>query len=1469
MPSNPPIMSDQDGFRNPFLGVPHGSPLDPRGPNFSAQAWFSNLAGYISKDPSNLLHRSAGVSFAELNVSGFGSPTDYQKSVGNVLLGITALFRRMAGEQKQEIEILRDFDGLVESGELLLVLGRPGSGCSTLLKTISGDTHGLLVDPASKINYQGIPASQMHSQFRGEAIYMAENDVHFPQLTVGETLLFAAKSRAPRDNTFPGVTRDMYAEHMRDIVMATYGIMHTMNTNVGNVLVPGVSGGERKRVSIAEAALSGSPLQCWDNSTRGLDSANALEFCRTVKLSTELAGATALISLYQGSQDAYEVFDKVTVLYEGRQIYFGPCNEAKAYFTNIGFDCAPRQTTADFLTSLTSPAERLVRRDYENRIPRTSEEFALAWKNSNEYAKLIRDIDLYNKKYPFGGASVAAFAASRRAQQAVLQRVQSPYTLSLYQQVVICVERGFQRLRGDASVTISRVVANSVLALVVGSMFFNLNQTTSSFYGRSVLIFLAILLNAFASALEILIIYDQRPMVEKHNRYGLYHPFAEAVASSICDLPFKIGNSISFNLVLYFMTNLRREPSAFFTFLLFSFSITVSLSMVFRSIGASSRSLVQSLFPSSILILALMTYTGFVVPIHNMHPWFRWINYIDPISYAFESLMINEFHGREFECGTFVPAGPQYAAVGSLNHVCAAVGAVPGSALVSGTEYIRLTYNYDQSHLWRNFGVIIALTVFFTFSYMAASEIVTAKKSKGEILLFQRGHQYRRDLHSDIEKPAQEAASESGPSRPVSGTIQKQTSVFQWRDICFDIKIKKEDRRILNHVDGWVKPGTLTALMGPSGAGKTSLLDVLATRETFGIVSGEALVDGHPRDISFQRKTGYAQQADIHLETMSVREALRFNAVLCQPSGLERSEKLAYVEEILHLLDMESYADAIIGVPGEGLNVEQRKKLTIAVELAARPQLLLFLDEPSSGLDSQTSWAVLDLLEKLTAHGQAILCTIHQPSAMLFQRFNRLLFLAPEGKPVYFGDIGPNSSIVVSYFERNGAKPCPEDANPAEWIMEIIGCTPGSHSDIDWSAVWRSSPEYAQVHRELEGMENRLGQSEVQNTTLDDDYKEFAAPFTVQLWECMKRVNQQYWRTPSYIYSKAAMCLGAALFLGFTFYKADKSLQGLQNQVFSIFMLITQASNLVPQMLPNFVVQRSLYEARERPAKTYSWKVFMLSNILVELPWNTLMAILIFVGWYYPIGLYRNAEYNDIGAKSAVTVLLFMWIYMIFTSTFGHMVQAGVDLAEMGGNYANLLFMLSLIFCGVLIGPDALPGFWVFMYRVSPFTYLVSGIMSTSLTNVPVQCSSIELLRFDPIQGQTCGAYMSDYIRTAGGYIVDTGATSNCAYCPLSNTDAFLKLVHSEYSERWRNFGILWVYVLINIIGALFFYWLVRVPKKGKKSQIKAGDVSAPAAQASAPAHENSEEKEADITVDTQEKVELSGENYGNAHSQV
>ncbi|KAL1881468.1 hypothetical protein VTK73DRAFT_3530 [Phialemonium thermophilum] len=1413
---------------NPFLASnDENSPLNPNGPRFSARAWAKAVVDMISSRGHKM--RTSGVAFQNLNVYGFGTPTDYQKDFVNVWLEAIGLPRKILGHGKRRIDILRDFDGVVKNGEMLVVLGPPGSGCTTFLKTIAGDYNGIYVDDKSYFNYQGMTAKEMHTNHRGEAIYTAEVDVHFPQLSVGDTLTFAARARAPR--SLPdGVSRNMFATHIRDVVMAMFGISHTVNTRVGNEYVRGVSGGERKRVTIAEAALSGAPLQCWDNSTRGLDSANAIEFCKTLRLQTELFGSTACVSIYQSPQSAYDLFDKVIVLYEGRQIFFGRADEAKQYFIDLGFECPARATTPDFLTSMTSPIERIVRKGFENRAPRTPDDFAAAWKNSPQYKALQAEIEQYKQDHPINGPDAVAFRESKHAQQARGQRVKSPFTMSYFQQVQLCLWRGWKRLINDPTLTLSALFGNTIMALIVSSIFFDLKETTDSFFQRGALLFFACLLNAFASALEILTLYAQRPIVEKHARYALYHPSAEAVASMLCDMPYKILNTIVFNTTLYFMTHLRREPGPFFFFLLISFTIVMAMSMVFRTIASSSRTLSQAMVPAAIIILGLVIFTGFVIPIDYMLGWCRWINYIDPLAYAFESLMVNEFHNRQFLCTQFVPnpAVPGYSNVAEANRVCSAAGSQPGMPFVDGDRYLATSFKYYNEHRWRNFGIILAFMFGFLVFYMLAAENVSAKKSKGEVLVFRRGHkpasfkEQKTDAEAGPAPRGPTSITEKANDGNVSdGVIQKTTSVFHWSDVCYEVKVKGETKQILDHVDGWVKPGTLTALMGVSGAGKTTLLDCLADRTSMGVITGSMLVDGHPRDASFQRKTGYVQQQDLHLQTTTVREALNFSALLRQPAHIPRKEKLAYVDEVIKLLSMEEYADAVIGVPGEGLNVEQRKRLTIGVELAAKPPLLLFVDEPTSGLDSQTSWAILDLLEKLTKSGQAVLCTIHQPSAMLFQRFDRLLFLAKGGKTVYFGDIGENSKTMISYFERNGGFPCPPNANPAEWMLEVIGAAPGTSSDIDWYQTWRQSPEYQEVQAELQ----RLRDNPKDDSPILGDkgsYREFAAPFFEQLVAVSHRVFQQYWRTPSYIYSKMALCVLVALFIGFVFYKAPNSIQGLQNQMFAIFNILTVFGQLVQQTMPHFVIQRSLYEVRERPSKVYSWKVFMLSQIIAELPWNTLMGMLMFFCWYYPVGLQHNAEAANQTAERGALMFLLLVTFLLFTSTFTDFIIAGCETAENGGNIANLLFSLCLIFCGVLANPDTMPGFWIFMYRVSPFTYLVSAMLSTAVANTNVVCTPNELVHIVPPANMTCGDYLDPYTNITGGYVVDRSSRTDCVFCSISDTNTFLAQAKSYYSDRWRNFGIMWAYIFFNIGAALFIYWLVRMPKKklgGKKKK--------------------------------------------------
>lgn len=447
--------------------------------------------------------------------------------------------------------------------------------------------------------------------------------------------------------------------------------------------------------------------------------------------------------------------------------------------------------------------------------------------------------------------------------------------------------------------------------------------------------------------------------------------------------------------------------------------------------------------PAAILQLGLLIFTGFVVPVDYMLGWCRWISYVNPVAYGYEALMINEFHNRNYTCSSYIPNYPN---VGAENVVCGVIGSVPGQSYVLGDDFINSAYSYYVGHKWRNVGIIVAMAIFNHSVYFIASEYIKAKRSKGEVLVFRRGFisQSHARLGTDIESSSRKPVplgKADGHVASIKGAFQGSTGTFHWNNVCYDIKIKRGTKRILDHVDGWVKPGTLTALMGVSGAGKTTLLDCLADRRKgVGIITGDMLIDGKIRDESFQRLTGYAQQQDLHLETSTVREvimspphtlypsrpkciriamsltahqALEFSALLRQPADISKEQKLAYVDEVIQMLEIQDYADAVVGIPGEGLNIEQRKRLTIGVELVAKPPLLLFVDEPTSGLDSQTSWAVLDLLDKLSKAGQSILCTIHQPSAMLFERFDRLLLLAEGGRTVYFGKLHLSSSLEI------------------------------------------------------------------------------------------------------------------------------------------------------------------------------------------------------------------------------------------------------------------------------------------------------------------------------------------------------------------------------------------------------------------------------------------------------------------------
>ena len=348
----------------------------------------------------------------------------------------------------------------------------------------------------------------MQKHYRGEILYNPEDDLHYATLSVKNTLKFALKTRTPgKESRNEGESRSQYVDEFLRVVSKLFWIEHTMNTKVGNEMVRGVSGGEKKRVSIAEAMITKASTQCWDNSTRGLDASTALEYVQSLRSLTNMAHISTAIALYQAGESLYDLFDKVVLIDEGRCLYYGPSEEAAAYFEGLGFKRPPRWTTADFLTSVTDPHERHVKEGYEDRIPRSAEQFEAAFKKSQMFSQNEEDIRSLE-------------AESERLRQERLEASskatkEKNYTLSFYKQVTACTYRQFLVMFGDQLSLGGKWGGILFQAVIVGSLFFNLPQTSVGVFPRGGVIFFMLLFNALLALAELTAAFASRTNLAK------------------------------------------------------------------------------------------------------------------------------------------------------------------------------------------------------------------------------------------------------------------------------------------------------------------------------------------------------------------------------------------------------------------------------------------------------------------------------------------------------------------------------------------------------------------------------------------------------------------------------------------------------------------------------------------------------------------------------------------------------------------------------------------------------------------------------------------------------------------------------------------------------------------------------------------------------------------------------------------
>ncbi|KAI9312444.1 ABC-2 type transporter-domain-containing protein [Dichotomocladium elegans] len=1338
-----------------------------------------------------------GVVVKNLTVKGIGADAEWIPTLTTVAEKMFKFWNwnRKMGHDRT---ILHDITAFCKPGEMLLVLGRPGSGCTTLLRVMSELRQGF-TEVTGDVKYGGIDAREFSKLYRGEVVYNEEEDINYPTLTAKQTLQFALRCKTP-GKRLEGEGSKQFVDNVIYMLGNMLGLVKQMDTMVGNEFVRGLSGGERKRLTISEVMTTGSCINCWDCSTRGLDASSALDYVRSLRIMTDILKKTTISTLYQASDSIFNTFDNTLVLYDGRCIYFGPVSQAKGYFEDLGFYCPPRKSVPDFLTGITNAQEREPKPGFEGKVPNSAKEFEDAYRNSEIFKQMLDKIAQYEEEVNSTRPDIAFRQAVEEAHQKHAAK-HSPFTASPFQQIKALTIRQFLLIYGDKGALVSRFGGVIVKGLIMASVFFHMPKEASGAFSRGGFLFFSMTFNSLICQAELATFMQGRGVLEKHKSFALYRPMYFYIAQVAADIPLSFIQVIVFELCVYFMAGLNLTAGQYFTYLINLTFLNLCMNGFFRMFGSFSPNFFLASQASSTILIALLIYSGYLIAYTHMHPWLMWIYWINPMAYAFKAIFSNEMHGNYFPCtgsANSVPAGPAYEHVDQAYKACIIPGAGPGAEAVLGDDYLKQKFGYNASERWIDFVAVVLFFLLFTVVTALSMEYFQVGGGGGSQVKVYKRNRAPADDPEELAK--KRMANKNDKFEAVT-----DGTTFSWQHIDYTVPVKGGTRQLLNDIGGIVRPGHLTALMGSSGAGKTTLLDVLSQRKTIGKIEGRMYLNGEKLFSDFERITGYCEQMDVHNPNATVREALKFSAYLRQPAEVPKAEKDAYVEQIIGLLEMENIADALIGTASsnKGISVEERKRLTIGVELVAKPKLL-FLDEPTSGLDAQSSFNIIRFIRKLADAGWPVLCTIHQPSATLFSYFDHLLLLVRGGRTAYHGEIGEDAKTMIEYFESNGASKCSPSANPAEYILEVVGAGTSGVAQADWAEIWANSKEAKALHEELEEIHATVDQNQKKNP------RTYSLSFFQQFMIVYKRLNVSYWRSPSYNVGRLIKVIFVALMSGFSFWKLSDAAFDLENRLFCIFCTLIMANSLIVLVQPRFMEERQWFR-REHASKYYGWAPFALSCILVEIPYIWVFDAIFMFCFYWTAGLQNTSD------RAGYFYLLF-GSFLGFSISFGQLIAAFSTTPTMAAVINPFFSSILILFAGLMQPPEKMPHFWnAWMYWLDPYHYLIEGFIVNELHDFKVNCRDEDILAFHPPPGLTCAEYTETFFATGGpGYIRESSLNSTelCDYCPFEYGDQYFEALGWSFDNRYRDFGILLGFWIFNILAFVFFVWLFRKPRR-------------------------------------------------------
>ncbi|XP_042498756.1 pleiotropic drug resistance protein 1-like [Macadamia integrifolia] len=1251
--------------------------------------------------------------------------------------------------RKMSLPILQDVSGIIKPSRMTLLLGPPGSGKTTLLLALAGK-----LDPelkfSGRVTYNGHEMDEFVPQ--RAAAYVGQHDLHIGEMTVRETLAFSARcqgvgssyemlaelSRREKEaNIMPDPDIDIYmkaaalegqeASVVTEYILKILGLEACADTLVGDEMLRGISGGQRKRLTTGEMLVGPARALFMDEISTGLDSSTTFQIVNSLRQFIHILKGTALISLLQPAPETYELFDDLILLSDGQIVYHGPREHALEFFESMGFKCPERKGVADFLQEVTS------RKDQKQYWARKNEPYRFI--PSNEFAEAFHSFHIGQN---LGNELATAFDKIKSHPAALTTK---KYGVSKKELLKACISRELLLMKRNSFVYIFKMMQLTLTACITMTLFLRTEMHRDSvtdggvFLGSLFFSLIVIMFNGFS---EISMTIMKLPVFYKQRDILFFPSWAYSLPTWILKIPITLSEVAIWVFMTYYVIGYDPNIGRLFKQYLLLVCVSQMASGLFRVIAALGRNTVLAHTVGSFVLLAIMVMGGFILPKDDVKKWWIWGYWISPLMYGQNAIVVNEFLGK------------------SWRHVQSNSREPLGVVVLKSRGFLPDAYWY-----WIGVGALIGYIFLFntlftlSLSYLnpfgkpqavISSEILMTKHAEKNGKFIELSSKEKSFV---VQKSSKEERSEKISSTTLRVLLNEEKNgkrgmvlPFQPLSITFDeVKYSidmpqemkeqgvQEDRlELLKGVSGAFRPGVLTALMGVSGAGKTTMMDVLSGRKTGGYIEGSITISGYPKkQETFARISGYCEQNDIHSPHVTVYESLLYSAWLRLSPEVNSATRKMFIEEVMELVELTILRDALVGLPGvDGLSTEQRKRLTIAVELVANPSII-FMDEPTSGLDARAAAIVMRTVRNTVDTGRTVVCTIHQPSIDIFEAFDELFLMKQGGEAIYVGSLGRHSCDLINYFEAiEGINKIKEGHNPATWMMEVTSAGQEAILGVNFTDIYKNS----ELYRGNKALIMELSKPTPGSKDLNFPTK-YSQSLLTQCLACLWKQNWSYWRNPAYTASRLFYTTFVALMFGTIFWDIESKRANQQN-LFSamgsmyaavLFLGIQNASAVQPVV----AIERAVFY-RERAAGMYSALPYAFGQVIIELPYVLIQAL-----------IYGVIVYAMIGAQWTVAKFLwylyFMYFTLLYFTFYGMMTVAMTPNQNIAAIVSAAFYSIWNLFSGFIIPRTRIPVWWRWYYWICPVSWTMYGLLVAQFGDIKEKLES----------GETVKDFVQDY----------------------------------------------------------------------------------------------------------------------------